>query len=78
MVAIVPSLGERVAVTESLNLDLNKVIMWCDLRGMKLNALKAKAMIVSRSRTIHSSQPHALTLDGIVLNESSDYIGGDV
>ena len=48
-----PSPGEKVTVTESLNRDLNRVSMWYDLWGMKLNAGKTKAMIVFRSRTIH-------------------------
>ena len=32
----VPSPGERVDVSESMNLDLNRVSMWCNLCGMKL------------------------------------------
>ena len=31
LVAVVPSPGERVAVTGSLNPDLRRVSMWCDL-----------------------------------------------
>ena len=31
LVAIVTSLAERVAVTESMNRDLNGVRVWCDL-----------------------------------------------
>ena len=38
LVAVVSSPGERVAVSESMNRDLNRVSMWCNLRGMKLNA----------------------------------------
>ena len=38
LVAVVPSPAERVADTESTNRDLNRVSVWCDLRGMKLNA----------------------------------------
>ena len=48
-----PSPGVRVTVEESLIRDLGRVIGWCDLCGMKLNASKKKTMIVSRSRTIH-------------------------
>ena len=59
-----------VAVTESLNRDLNRVSRWCDLWGMKLNASKTKTMNVSRSRTIHP-QSTPLTLYGIVLKESA-------
>ena len=35
--AVVPSPGERVAVSESRNRDLNRVSVWCNLWGMKLN-----------------------------------------
>ena len=49
LVAVVPSPGERVAVSESMNRDLNRVSVWCNLWGMKLNASKTKTMIVSRS-----------------------------
>ena len=31
LVAVVPSPGERVAVSESTNRDLNRVSVWCDL-----------------------------------------------
>ena len=37
LVVVVPSPGERVAVSESLNRDLNSVSVWCNLWGMKLN-----------------------------------------
>ena len=65
-----PSPGERVAVSVSMNLDLNMVSVWYNLWGMKLNASKTKTMIVSRSRTVHS-QLTPLTLDGTVLKEVS-------
>ena len=35
LVAVVPSPGERVAVSESMNRDLNRVSVWCNLWGMK-------------------------------------------
>ena len=38
LMAVVPSLGVRVAVAESLISDLVRVSEWCDLWGMKLNA----------------------------------------
>ena len=31
LVAVVPSPGERVAVSESTNRDLNRASVWCDL-----------------------------------------------
>ena len=51
LVAVVPSPRERVTVSESMNRDLNRVSVWCNLWGMKLN--ESKTMIVSRSRKIH-------------------------
>ena len=67
-VAVIPSPDGR--VTESLNRDLNRVSMWCDLWGMKLNASKTKTVIVSRFH----AQSTPLTLDGTVLNESADLL----
>ena len=68
LVVVVPSPGERVAVSESMNRNLNRVSVWCNLWGMKLNESKTKTMIVSRSRTVHP-QLTPLTLDGTVLKE---------
>ena len=73
LVAVVPSPGERVAVSESMNPDLNRVSVWCDLWGMKLNASKTKAILSSRSRTVHP-QLTLLTLDGTVLKEPADLV----
>ena len=73
LVAVVPSPGERVAVSESLNGDLNRVSVWCNLWGMKLNSSKTKTMIVSRSRTVHP-QLTPLTVDGTELKESADLV----
>ena len=70
---MVPSPDERVAVSESVNRDLNRVIVYCNLWGMKLNANKAKTMIVSRSRTVHPLLT-PLTLDGTVLKESAELV----
>ena len=69
LIAVLPSPGVRVTVAESLNRDL--VTRQSDLWGMKLNASKTKAMIVSRSCTMHP-QPDPLTIDGTVLKESVD------
>ena len=49
LVAIVPSIAERVVVTESMSHDLNKDSVWCELWEMKLNVSKTKTMIVSKS-----------------------------
>ena len=54
-----------------MNRDLNRVSVWCDLWGMKLNTSKTK--IVSRSRTVHL-QLTPLALDVTVLKESADLV----
>ena len=68
-----PSRAERVAVSESMNRDLNRVSVWCNLWETKLNASKTKTMIVSRSRTVHP-QLTPFTQDGTVLKESADLV----
>ena len=73
LVAVVPSSGERVAVSESKNRDLNRVSVWCNLWGMKLNASRTKTIIVSWSRTVHPLLT-PLTLYGTVLKESADLV----
>ena len=73
LVTVVPSPGERASVSESMDRDLNRVSVWCDLWGMKLNASKTKTMIISRSPTVHL-QLTLLTLDGTVLRESADLV----
>ena len=73
LVAVVPSPGERVAISESMNHDLNRVRVWCNLWGMKLNAGKTKTIIVSWSRTVHPLLI-PLTPDGTVLKESADLV----
>ena len=73
LMAAVPSPGVRVAVAESLILDLGRVSEWCYLWGMKLNGSKTKTMIVSRSRTMHPQSP-PLTIGGSVLKESDDLV----
>ena len=57
LMAVVPSSGVRVTVAESLICNLGRVSEWRDLWGMKLNASKSKAMIVSRSLTKHPQSP---------------------
>ena len=66
---VVPSPVVRVAVAESLILDLGRVSEWCDLWEMKLNESKTKTMIVSKSRTMNPQSP-PLTIGGTVLEES--------
>ena len=71
--AVVPSPGIRVTVSQSLINDLDKVSEWCDLLGMKLNESKFKIMIVSRSCTMHPRSP-PLTIGRTVLKESDDLV----
>ena len=73
LIAVVPSPGLRVAVAESLSRDLMNVNEWCDLWGMKMNASKTRAMIVSRSSTMHPQSPR-LTIGGTVLKESNNLV----
>ena len=71
LVAVVPSPDVRVAVAESLNRDFSRVSEWCNLWGMKLNAIKTKTLIFSRSRRMHPQSPK-LTIGSTVLEESVD------
>ena len=52
LMAVVPSPGIRITVSEPLKRNPIKVSEWCVLSGMKLNASKTKTMIVSRYLTI--------------------------
>ena len=61
-----PSPGETVTATESMNRDLNRVRMWCALWEMKKNESKTKTMRVSRKSP--------MTQDGTVLKESADLV----
>ena len=73
LMAVVPSPDGRVTVAEFPIRDLARVSEWCDLWGMKLNASKAKTIIVSMSRTMHPQSP-PLTIDRTVLKESDDLV----
>ena len=73
LMPVVPSPGVKVTVAESLIRNIGRVIEWCDLWGMKLNASKTKTMIVSRSRTIHLQSP-PLTIGWTVLKNSDDIV----
>ena len=42
LVAVVPSPGERVAVSESMNRDLNRVSVWCNLWGMNIMRVRLR------------------------------------
>ena len=50
-----------------------KIIEWCDIWGMKLNASKTKTMIVFWSPTMYPQSP-TLTIGGTVLKESDDIV----
>ena len=56
--AVVPSPGVRVAVAESLILDLGRISEYCDLWGIKLNASKTMTMIVSGLAQCIPCHPH--------------------
>ena len=73
LVAVEPSPVERVAASECMNRDLNRVSEWCNLWRTKLNAGKTKTMKVSRSPTVHPRLT-PLILDGTVLKESADLV----
>ena len=62
---IVPFTRERVAVSESINRNLNMVSVRCDLWGMKLNASKTKTMIVSMSHTVHTQLTPCNCAEGV-------------
>ena len=63
----------RESLSQSMNRDLNRVSVLCELWGMKLNASKTKVMIVCRSRTVQP-QLTPLTLDETVLKDSADLV----
>ena len=72
--AVVPSKGVRVTVTESLIRDLGRVSDWCELWRMKFNASKTMTMIVCRTRLMHpQSPPKTVTIGGTVQKESNDF-----
>ena len=56
--AVVPSPGVRVTITETLIRDLDMVSEWCDLWGMKLSASKTKTFIVSRQGVRSERRTH--------------------
>ena len=75
VVVVVPSqVRELIVLTESLNRDLSRISMWCDLCGIKLNASKTKTMIVSGSLTIHPHAVNPIAMDGSVLKEPVDLV----
>ena len=64
--AIIRSSSDRLAVAESLNLDLKKIESWCDSWGMCLNPRKSTSVVVTRSRTINPPHPY-LIVNGLSL-----------
>ena len=46
---------------------------WCDLWGMKFNAIKTKTMLVSRSLTMHPQSP-PLNIGRTLVKESHDIV----
>ena len=74
LMVVVPSRGVSVKVAKFLICDLRRVSEWCNILGMKLNASKAKTMIVSRSRTISIPSHPTLTIDRIVQKQSDNLV----
>ena len=70
LIAIIPSPKHRVSVACSLIGDLVRQHAWCELWGMLLNLSKTKAMLLSRSRTIHPQHPDISINDTILENVS--------
>ena len=58
LAAVMSSPAERVAVTEAMNRDQNRVCLWSDLWGMKLNVDKTKTMIIAWLHTVHPQLTH--------------------
>ena len=64
LLAVVRKPADRPAVAASLNRDVARIQEWCNHWCMILNPNKAKALMVSRSRTVNP--PHDdLVLSGI-------------
>ena len=63
----------RVAVSHSLQCDIDRISSWCSRWGMSLNVGKTKTMTVSRSRTMLPSFPE-LSLNGVALKEMTELI----
>ena len=57
-------------MADSLNRDLHKVYLWCQLWDMKFNPAKTQSIIVSRSKTINPAHP-VLSVCGQDLTVSS-------
>ena len=75
---LMPSPGDIVLVSESLNRDVGKVSEWCELWMMKLNASKTKTM-TSRSLIMHLQSPQ-LIICGTMMYQvwCPWYIGSDI
>ena len=64
----VKSPDQRSVVATSLNRDLGRIVSWCQLWGMKLNANKTQSIIISRSRTLFPPHP-ALYISDVQIGE---------
>ena len=60
---------QRNQVAQSLNRDLERIHLWCNRWGMKLNPGKTKTLIISRSRTEEPPHP-PLCISDTLLAES--------
>ena len=59
---------DRDLVAASLNRDLSKIVTWCHVWGMRLNAKKTNSIIISRSRTLFPPHPDLYILDDRLQN----------
>ena len=69
LVATIRSPEMRVHVAHSLNRDLERIRLWCNRWGMKLNSSKTKTLVISRSRTNEPPHP-SLCIGNDVLADS--------
>ena len=73
LISIAQHPANRVAVSNSLQCNINKISGWCHRWGMSLNIGKTKTMTISRPRTMLPCFSE-LTLNDIALKETSELI----
>ena len=66
LLSVVSSADILVTVAEFLNSGLGKLSEWCELLGMKLNAIKTKTVIVSKPRTMYPQSPPLIISGNVV------------
>ena len=68
LTALAFSSSDRVAVSDFLNVDLARVVDWCESWDRKVNQLMLKLMVVIRSRYLLPVHP-PLKVNGVVIKE---------